>query len=323
MYFSIIIPVYKVEDYLSKCVDSVLQQTERNFEIILVNDGSPDKCPVLCDDYAISHANIIVVHQPNQGSSVARNTGLSKASGDYIIFMDSDDYWESPDILEKIKTASLEKTADVVLFGCKDCETNTGLKKESKGTYDLSVFNSKNKNNILKYLMDSHKFPGAAWLLATKRNMLLDHKIDFKVQNKAEDVDWLVNVFFHARKLQAVNDVYYIYLKNRPGSITSKVDRNSINGILYALDRWKEKCKIDASAVQLLRFLNYEYTIALMLSCKIEDYRETLHFLKKHKDILNYPFNFKTTIIGYSIKLLGLKNTANVLQMFFQMHLRM
>lgn len=89
---SIIIPIYKVEEYLKRCVDSVINQTYKNLEIILIDDGSPDSCGKICDEYAKINNKIYVIHQQNQGVSAARNAGIDKAKGKYICFIDSDDY---------------------------------------------------------------------------------------------------------------------------------------------------------------------------------------------------------------------------------------
>ena len=98
MKLSIIMPVYNVEDYLCKCIDSVLNQDYEDYEVILVDDGSPDECPKICDSYAKKHDNIRVVHRENGGLSAARNSGIEVAIGEYILFVDSDDYIE-PNVL--------------------------------------------------------------------------------------------------------------------------------------------------------------------------------------------------------------------------------
>lgn len=92
--FSIIVPVYKVEKYLERCVESIINQTFEDFELILIDDGSPDRCGAICDEYAAEDERIKVIHQKNQGVSVARNAGLDVATGDYICFVDSDDWIE-------------------------------------------------------------------------------------------------------------------------------------------------------------------------------------------------------------------------------------
>ena len=99
MFFSVIIPIYNVEDYLEQCVNSVLNQTYKDLEIILVNDGSKDKCPEMCDDFAKKDERILVLHKKNGGLSSARNFGMDHASGKYILFLDSDDYWSEKEAL--------------------------------------------------------------------------------------------------------------------------------------------------------------------------------------------------------------------------------
>ncbi len=111
---SVIIPVYKVEAYLEFCIDSVLNQTFQDFELILVDDGSPDSCPEICDRYAAAHARVQVIHQKNRGLSAARNTGIGHASGDYLCFIDSDDY-VYPCYLEHLYRAVKETGADMAV----------------------------------------------------------------------------------------------------------------------------------------------------------------------------------------------------------------
>ena len=114
---SIIVPVFKVEHYLRKCIDSLLAQTMREIEIILVDDGSPDRCPEICDEYARKDQSIKVIHQQNRGISAARNAGLAAASGEYIMFVDSDD-WVEPDFCRIPYETAESKGADMVIFSC-------------------------------------------------------------------------------------------------------------------------------------------------------------------------------------------------------------
>ena len=113
---SIIVPVYKVEKYLSKCVDSILAQTYQNLEIILVDDGSPDNCPQICDEYAAIDPRVRVIHQQNSGVSMARNAGLDIAAGDYISFVDGDD-WIEPDMYDTLFGLIADHNADVSSLG--------------------------------------------------------------------------------------------------------------------------------------------------------------------------------------------------------------
>ena len=117
MKFSIIVPVYNVKPYLRECVDSILMQTYKDYEIILIDDGSTDGAETLCDEYA-KQENIICIHQKNQGLSAARNNGIALAKGEYLMFVDSDDCYEQNNLLERI--AQKTSGTDIVVFNWKE-----------------------------------------------------------------------------------------------------------------------------------------------------------------------------------------------------------
>lgn len=143
---SIIVPVYKVEKYLPKCIDSILAQTFTDFELILVDDGSPDRCGEICDEYAGKDSRIRVIHQKNQGVSVARNAGLDIAKGKYIGFVDSDD-WIEPKMYETMISTAEKEQSDIVICGIRH------YNEENVFIYDeLTAFGKYNNEQMLKYL---------------------------------------------------------------------------------------------------------------------------------------------------------------------------
>lgn len=170
---SIIIPVYKAEAYLNACVESVLCQTYQNFEIILVDDGSPDNCPQMCDDFVARDARIRVIHKANGGISSARNAGINAAKGEYLAFLDSDDLW-SPLFLDRLYEAIQEANADVsvCLFQRFSDSPPADLPKPM-GTEMLTqqdafgcLFNARNENMVIppnklyrRKLFDSVRYP--------------------------------------------------------------------------------------------------------------------------------------------------------------------
>ena len=113
---TVVIPIYNVEKYLNRCIESVVNQTYSNLEIILVDDGSPDNCPKMCDDWAKKDSRIKVIHKENAGLGMARNTGIENATGDYICFFDSDDYID-PDTVETCLSTAIANQVDLVVFG--------------------------------------------------------------------------------------------------------------------------------------------------------------------------------------------------------------
>ena len=116
---TVIIPVYKTEKYLGDCIKSVVEQTYKNLEIILVDDGSPDNCPVICDEWAKKDSRIKVIHKQNGGLSDARNAGIDKSTGEYILFLDSDDYYENHNHIELLCNEDDKNNSDLVCFNYK------------------------------------------------------------------------------------------------------------------------------------------------------------------------------------------------------------
>ena len=242
--FSIILPIYKVELYLDKSISSIVKQEYKNYEIILVDDGSPDKCPEICDRWAQKCPFIKVIHKKNGGSSSARNAGVRLARGKYIIFVDSDDYWNNNSALSML-AATVERLqeVDVIIFNNIDYSCLSGESVVCNRVYDITFLESADKNDILNYLLRNNLFPGAAWVTVTRREFLINNKIEFIEGIKAEDIDWLLNVFIHANKFSALNKAFYVYLKYRNGSITGTADAKSIEDILYIFDIWIDRLK--------------------------------------------------------------------------------
>ena len=143
---SIVVPVYNVEKYLKRCVESLLNQTYSNIEIILVDDGSSDHCPVLCDNYAKKDDRVIVIHKKNGGLSDARNCGLLKASGEYILYVDSDDYIER-DSCEKLIVGMIENV-DVVVGAYNELRSNKIIEKRHSNLSQNRIYHSTNLYKI-------------------------------------------------------------------------------------------------------------------------------------------------------------------------------
>lgn len=212
---SIIVPVYKVEKYLKKCVDSIINQTLKNIEIILVDDGSPDSCGLICDDYAKSDSRIKVIHKPNGGLSDARNAGLEVAQGEYISFVDSDDYID-PRMIE-------------LLYGC--CEKNgtdiagcdLAYVYENSNRVD---YNSNDQERVMSsdeffsLMLDVNKYlRTGVWNKIYKRALF--DTVRFPKGKLFEDVGTMYKLIFQTERITYASKVGYFYLKQREGAITS------------------------------------------------------------------------------------------------------
>ena len=218
MRFSVIIPVYKVEDCLRQCIDSVLRQNYDDYEILLVDDGSPDSCGAICDDYAEHFPNIRVIHKENGGLSDARNYGMKHASGEYLIFIDSDD-WIDEGAFENIN-ASLEEYdfPDVLITGLKSIfndrvkEWDENFAEYAEGGFD--------KERAVTFLMKS-PMTWYAWRKTVKRSLVENESLRFVPGRIYEDVDWTVKLFYSAETYGACPVNFYNYRKQRADSILS------------------------------------------------------------------------------------------------------
>ena len=226
MKFSIVVPVYGVEKYLEECVASLTAQTFTDFEIILVDDRSPDKCPEICDRLSKTDDRIKVIHKPeNQGLGFARNTGMAVAEGEYVLFADSDD---SVDVrtLEKINGA-LDNEADVLVFGMEmRYEDKNGITKWSeqvKPEKALFAQNKEEKADMFDLLTRSRVF-NYAWNKVYRREFLLKAQTLFEKTKLIEDFLFNIEIFTKAEKIASIPEALYFYRKPAHVTLASRPD---------------------------------------------------------------------------------------------------
>jgi glycosyltransferase involved in cell wall biosynthesis len=322
---SVIIPVYKVEEYLNKCVDSVLNQEFKEIEVLLINDGSPDNCPVICDEYARVDQRVRVVHQKNGGLSVARNTGINVARGVYLMFLDSDDYWDGSGCLHNLVESIAENDAELILYGVQDLDYFTNKRRITRTGYNIEELRL-NRDSAIKSLFKKRQFPRAVWTLAIKREFVIKNQLYFEKGLRAEDIDWLVNVFMHATSFDAVNDAFYIYVINRPGAITSTSYANRVKYILYSVRKWMLVLESDRSPVNrlLLSYLANQYIISFLYFARVprQNRKELLPEIKQYKPILIYAGRGRGYISKILINILGIQTGAAVLLRMYRMSIK-
>lgn len=203
---SVIVPIYNVEKYLDRCVDSIINQTYKNLEIILVDDGSPDNCPKMCDDYAKIDNRIKVVHKENGGLSDARNVGMEVATGEYVSFIDSDDYI-SLDFYETLLETIVDNDSDIVECGVVKFYEDNNFDEYSD---DLKVTNY-DTLYALDGLINENPFKQHVWNKLYKSNIVLD--IPYAVGKLNEDEFWTYQIFGKAKKVTRINKTMYYYFQ--------------------------------------------------------------------------------------------------------------
>lgn len=222
-YFSVIIPVYDVEQFLEQCVESVLNQSCTDYEIILVNDGSTDASGAICDRYCSECDKIHVIHKKNGGQSSARNAGLEVAVGKYVLFLDSDDFYADVEILHKLKQLTDEREYDFVMFKAAKYYTDSNV-VDYYGDYNSCVFEN-DKSEIFRYMVEENKQLATPCNKAIRRELLSNRQIYFPLDTISEDVPWIVKLFEETQSIGAINSLAYMYRQKREGSISSGMNR--------------------------------------------------------------------------------------------------
>lgn len=220
---SVIIPVYNTQDYVEKCVNSILNQSLKDIEIILINDGSTDGSLEKLKKYE-KDKRVMIINKKNEGVSVARNIGLEKAIGEYIYFIDADDYLQNNTVLEKIYLNSKNNNLDILIF---DYYRESKGKKEYIRNFDLKNDKFLEKNQVLMDLM-KEKFWGSIWNKLIRRELFLKNNIEFfKNLSLREDLLVVIKLVFFADKIGKLNEALYNYVQH---DLQSMKKMNRIDG---------------------------------------------------------------------------------------------
>lgn len=218
MKFSILVPVYNVEKYLRQCVESVLNQDFCDFELVLVNDGSTDSSPLICQEYSAKDNRVKYFSKDNEGLLLTRRYSIREASGEYVLFLDSDDYW-LPGILTRLNDAIEESKADMILYRFKRVGEDGSLLYEDKDVFpDKTLFQEKDKDEFIKEFVSSSRL-NTMWTKCVKRS-IIDADTDYSRFRNMYGEDFLQSVALikNASSIYYINDILYDYRLSVNGS---------------------------------------------------------------------------------------------------------
>jgi glycosyltransferase involved in cell wall biosynthesis len=319
---SIIIPVYKVERYIHQCVDSVLNQCYKNTEIILVNDGSPDGCPQVCDDFAKSNNNVIVVHKKNGGLSDARNEGIKVATGDYIMFLDSDDYWDDTEGLKVLVDKLVVNEADLLTFRYKKYYEKSNIFSYPINTLEANKVSFKSKDEAFLYMLDNGAFVASAWNKVIRRSLFEEYDLYFNVGITSEDIDWCARLAISSNSFSVSNCCFYVY-RQRSGSLTHTMNIKNIRDLKDNILRcisYEDSIKHDDIYFKTL-YLNYvAYQYMTFLVCchfvKNSEVNTLVSDMKEYAYLLNYNLNRRVRIFNNIYKIFGYKFLYKIIGLY-------
>ena len=324
--FTVIIPVYNVAAYLAKCIDSVLKQEFKQYEVILIDDGSTDESGTICDKFAEQDKRIVVIHQKNKGLSAARNIGIENAKGEYILFLDSDDYWHDSSALNIIYSRLNVSNADILSFNymkfCDDVFEKPYFKQDTNMPLD------KLEKNSLEYQVDHDLWIACAWNKVIKRELFYQGKLYFNLGITSEDIDWCLRLALYAEKFDFIANVIVCYRQRKTSisnSITVQKMDMLIDNIVVCLSLLEKEQKI--RKIDILKpYIGYQYGTAIYSMSFItnkKEYNRIMKRLNQNKDVLRWSKNRKVQMlqlvdyIGGNkllVFLLRIKNRLNKLQ---------
>jgi glycosyltransferase involved in cell wall biosynthesis len=320
--FSVIIPIYNVENYLEQCIDSVLSQTYVDFEIILVDDGSSDSCPSICENYARRDNRISVIHKPNGGLSDARNRGLKMAKGEYLIFLDSDDYYLNTNFFSSLYDKISNSSYDILFFKRRKLYESSNRIEKMPSPFGILMNKELNVDNLIYSLSTSDELDASAAMKVVRRSLIIDNNIYFQKNLFSEDVEWFFRLIKYVRKASVINDIAYCY-RIRKESISHSITLKNIQDLFYSIETYASEIHESAFLTKmdlgLLNYLCYQYCIVVgLIGCYLrgEDYLMMIDACKKFKWLCSYSCSSKTKGSSSLIKLLGLKLSSFILGLY-------
>ena len=287
-YISVIIPVYKVEKYLDRCVESIVNQTYKNLEIILVDDGSPDNCPQMCDEWAEKDNRIKVIHKENGGVSSARNAGIESAKGDYISFVDSDD-WIDFDLVYHLLKLAIENNYDVVscLF---------------EETYDSNLNKAADKRNEIITVLSNDEImgkmdKGLCYLCGKLYRRSLFNNIPCLPENLSVSEDMMLNYFVYKNcsKLAITNLKLYYYFRHSQSVLSGKITYRIIDDSMQAYKIMEDDCNKNSNI-----YSDFVY-------CKVMNDFFLLNSIIRNQACIDRYSDLRKDILKYKKYILGTK----------------
>lgn len=301
--YSLVVSIYNIEKYVSKCIDSIIHQTYKNIEILLIDDGSTDKSKLICDEYALKDDRVKVIHKENAGLGMARNTGLENATGDYILFIDGDDFIDMQ-LIEVCDKYLKENQYDILAYDFFLYYDDNHI--ETNGNCKSKLYSKKEiKEIVLPFMIydidNSKRIHGSAWNKAYRVNFL--KKINFKFVSErkyiSEDLYSNLLLYNEVNTFLVISEKLYYYRKNNNNSLTStyRSDRFEKNNFQYyesiKISKELEYCDIIINNLGFQYLSNMLGAFELILNCSSlskKEKKKEIYRIIKDKDF-NYIVN--------------------------------
>ncbi len=306
---SIIIPVYNVEKYLEQCVDSVLSQTYKNIEVVLVDDGSSDNSSSICDKYAKRDNRITVIHKENGGLSDARNAGINIATGQYALFLDSDDFFDDKFALARLVDRISLSKPDVLNYSYKKYYESSGKSIKQFENFDSMPIRLTKKTEQLEYLTSNSLYIASACNKIIKLSLLRSEMM-FTKNKLSEDVEWCAKLLLCANSFDFICENFYCY-RQREGSISHTIAEKSCTDLKYNIlaSLSVANNSDEDTRIYIYRYIAYQLsTFVAVQAIAKKCPKDCINELAKYKWLFSYHSeNKKVKTLNLISKVLGFR----------------
>lgn len=314
MRFSIIIPVYNAAHTLEKCLASIRSQNFQGYQVIISDDGSSDESVKIAGEFVSCDPRFVVITGAHAGTGAARNRGLERAEGEYILYMDADDYWLRDDLLQTLEHLTAEQPADVYMYQMlKVTEEGEVLSRYTKSPFFIENKAMPLADVYSDLVKDGHTLASAC-NKCVRKGLLADNRIRFREDISGEDIDWVMQVFAAADTICLLNIRAYAYVQHKtPSRSTAKDVPNDLVDIISAWNRrLTEKDPVCSEAA--CGVVAFEYAICMgnyhLLSANNK------RFLRENVHLLTYGLDRKTILIRRFYRVFGYRLTCLAIRLY-------
>ena len=304
---SIIVPVYNIpENILRKCVESTIHQTMKEIEIILVDDGSTNNSGLICDEYSCEDNRIRVIHKKNEGLSAARNTGFENATGDWVTFLDSDD-WIDEHTCEDTYKLGVESDSDVVIFGT--IQEFEHYKNPFKYHYvDGTVFEGEKCKDLQCEILNFTGNIATAWAKLFRRSFLVDNELEHNAELRqgSEGIEFNIRVFEKVNRAYFTDHIYYHYIYN-PNSISAKHDEKNHYFVIKCFEEIKRQIEKSDNR-ERLEDLFYDRFAYVIVAAAISGFFSPSNKQKYSDQKKSFKMYLKQDLLDNTLKKISYKN---------------
>ena len=320
MRFSVIVPAYNVQDYIVSCIDSILKQSFKDYEIVLVNDGSTDATFEHCEKLSEKNGCIKLVNKENGGLSSARNEGIRKAEGDYLLFLDGDDFWRDDDFLENLNRIIKTNSPDTIIFPYSYYYAKDRIKEYQFDLSEISSSSDKFSDNLYSLIDNGIWYPSAC-NKCIRRDIVAINNISFPLNMTSEDVKWCFELSQHIASYYIYNKGVYMYRQNREGSISYKLKMKNLEDLFLNIENVLSGSKKIRDADYL--YLSHYYLEVIPYVMPFLKNPNIKRMLSKYKWLSKYSKNtrnIKKRIICFCLTYMGFRLSSLLLSILVKLY---